>query len=602
MTWARWIADAAVWHQVTQEACEMDRQRERELKDFGVVAGMKGGGDAGSLPDSTRRSYRLKYAETLAALAVATDDLAGGVRGIGGEAAGSAPETRIRSVSILDTYRRGKAMGVIRTDDTISSSATDSDGRTTAATPASGGGSSSASGSAMGREPKGTPSAKATTAAWKGLGEVGGSLMSMRDSEITRLRRAYARSELSRGEMRRCLKVLVVQLREGEDRTGSLLAEREALEHDMAEKEARLEQKEAAMLEEAKLAQTEAQMTEELVASLRLENRALQAALERLRLDFREERGSHSGSKGGGILGIVTGGRSKRSGPISANKGVLSEQFLPPRPTSSSSQHGQLRNSSVHGDGQFLSLGSHHRKYSPTMAVTEPTSAISAAVTARVPNGSSGLGGPGGSDVLSAASTPTSLNPDDKSNKGSASRMLGPAGVVMTHWDAGEHCEMMGKRGVVPEDAGTSPWVLNIDEAWKSPVRPPQQILSSLLEALDSMVAATSTTTASGSVSDAIATLVSADSAAFRDWSRRTEELQGAPPPEMVDCQPGQKAFTEGCLKLLKAHTSIVLGKHAEELSTREQARMAYAIGGDIYTIERLSMHVETLTAGGLTE
>lgn len=46
MTWARWIADAAVWHQVTQEACEMDRQRERELKDFGVVAGMKGGGDA----------------------------------------------------------------------------------------------------------------------------------------------------------------------------------------------------------------------------------------------------------------------------------------------------------------------------------------------------------------------------------------------------------------------------------------------------------------------------------------------------------------------------------------------------------------------------
>lgn len=49
--------------------------------------------------------------------------------------------------------------------------------------------------------------------------------------------------------------------REGEDRTGSLLAEREALEHDMAEKEARLEQKEAAMLEEAKLAQTEAQMT-----------------------------------------------------------------------------------------------------------------------------------------------------------------------------------------------------------------------------------------------------------------------------------------------------------------------------------------------------
>lgn len=48
---------------------------------------------------------------------------------------------------------------------------------------------------------------------WKGLGEVGGSLMTMRDREITRLRRAYARSELSRGEMRRCLRALAVQLR-----------------------------------------------------------------------------------------------------------------------------------------------------------------------------------------------------------------------------------------------------------------------------------------------------------------------------------------------------------------------------------------------------
>lgn len=50
---------------------------------------------------------------------------------------------------------------------------------------------------------------------WKGLGEVGGSLMTMRDTEITRLRRAYARSELSRGEMRRCLRALAVQLRCG---------------------------------------------------------------------------------------------------------------------------------------------------------------------------------------------------------------------------------------------------------------------------------------------------------------------------------------------------------------------------------------------------
>lgn len=57
---------------------------------------------------------------------------------------------------------------------------------------------------------------------WKGLGEVGGSLMAMRDTEITRLRRAYVRSELSREEMRRCLRTLALQLRCALGRVGRL--------------------------------------------------------------------------------------------------------------------------------------------------------------------------------------------------------------------------------------------------------------------------------------------------------------------------------------------------------------------------------------------
>lgn len=47
--------------------------------------------------------------------------------------------------------------------------------------------------------------------------------------------------------------------REGEDRTGALVAEREALEYDMAEKEAQLAHKEEAMLEETKIAEAKAE-------------------------------------------------------------------------------------------------------------------------------------------------------------------------------------------------------------------------------------------------------------------------------------------------------------------------------------------------------
>lgn len=71
---------------------------------------------------------------------------------------------------------------------------------------------------------------------------------------------------------------------------------------------------------------------EELVASLQIENQALQAALERLRLDFHEERGlrekeaSEHAAKGKsklGILGMVSGrGRRTSTNPHGAKKEV----------------------------------------------------------------------------------------------------------------------------------------------------------------------------------------------------------------------------------------------------------------------------------------
>ncbi|CAN0557926.1 unnamed protein product, partial [Ectocarpus sp. 12 AP-2014] len=112
----------------------------------------------------------------------------------------------------------------------------------------------------------------------------------MRDSEISRLRRAYARSELSREEMKRCLRALAVQLREGEDRTGALMADREAALCKLTAKEEEFAKKEAVLEEGKARATAEVQQKEELVTSLQVENEALQAALERLRLDFQEER------------------------------------------------------------------------------------------------------------------------------------------------------------------------------------------------------------------------------------------------------------------------------------------------------------------------
>lgn len=54
--------------------------------------------------------------------------------------------------------------------------------------------------------------------------------------------------------------------------------------------------------------------------------------------------------------------------------------------------------------------------------------------------------------------------------------------------------------------------------------------------------------------------------------------------------------------QLLREHAAIVLHKEPEELTAREEARMAYAIGDGMYTIARLSAHLGALVAGLPTE
>lgn len=47
------------------------------------------------------------------------------------------------------------------------------------------------------------------------------------------------------------------------------------------------------------------------------------------------------------------------------------------------------------------------------------------------------------------------------------------------------------------------------------------------------------------------------DDMQFREWERMTEELQGVPRPEEVDL-PGDKTFTDGCLKVGTDHACEV--------------------------------------------
>lgn len=56
------------------------------------------------------------------------------------------------------------------------------------------------------------------------------------------------------------------------------------------------------------------------------------------------------------------------------------------------------------------------------------------------------------------------------------------------------------------------------------------------------------------------------------------------------------------CAQILRAHAAAVLRKEPEELTAREEGRMAYAIGDGVYTISRLCVHLNALLAGLPTE
>lgn len=128
-------------------------------------------------------------------------------------------------------------------------------------------------------------------------------------------------------------------------------------------------------------------------------------------------------------------------------------------------------------------------------------------------------------------------------------------------------------------------------QAWQGEVRPPLEVLAHLLEGLDEVREARPSATlliaaahtrdeqgarkvgggqeggegggaggeGGGQEAETEAARVAAAAAAkkkFEDWSRLTEELQSVPALESVDL-PGDKEFTEGCLKV---GSGLVLG------------------------------------------
>ncbi|CAM9824680.1 unnamed protein product [Scytosiphon promiscuus] len=476
--------------------------------------------------------------------------------------------------------------------------------------------------------------------------------MSMRDSEIARLRRAYARSELSREEMKRCLRALAVQLREGEDRTGALLADREAALYEIGVKETELAKKEA-LLEEGKArASAEVQRKEELVSSLQVENQALQAALERLRHDFQEERAlrlKHDRKS--------TPAAPQRSQPSTpARLGIMGRMSLTSRhgtPASSAAaaaavaareagaEGGGGRRSegrsigggrgasrpppktpTRHGDMAGPELHNHQARSTPRKGTrasmgrgARPGDAPPAIGTAGWDSNHGGIGSRHNYPVLSAATA-------------AAASSAAEAGVGAAEEGSQDHKEDTG------QDRLALPWILNTDQTWVGAVRPPHEVLAHLLDDLEGLKlthaggdgaagglrAMTPLVTPPGEGAGAEPDVVGAEAPggagqtaarggkgfmaeteAFVEWSHRTGELQRVPPLESVDL-PGEKKFTEGCLQLLSAHAAAVLHKEADQLTAREKARMAYAIGDGMYTIERLGAHLDALIAGLPTE
>lgn len=123
------------------------------------------------------------------------------------------------------------------------------------------------------------------------------------------------------------------------------------------------------------------------------------------------------------------------------------------------------------------------------------------------------------------------------------------------------------------------PWILNTDQVWVGAVRPALDVLEHLLASLEeikaSFSAASSAARAAGEEGkEADATegtgadatgrgIMSArgregfaTSTAFAEWSHGTGELQRIPALESVD-RPGEKEFTEGCLKVRGIRTFV---------------------------------------------
>eukprot|EP00903_Cladosiphon_okamuranus_P016533 g15252.t1 len=571
--------------------------------------------------DDAELSYRAKYAEALDALAAASGSLpnragratagddeglagsgAGIVRtrdgsgvggGVGRGAGGEAP-TGMKLRYILEKHRRRNPNGG------IGEAAAFSPGKAPPLPPRKNSLRSTfskrkgSSRSFLGKTKDGSPlkatatsfsssSSAAAEAVLKGLGEAGGALMSMRDSEISRLRRAYARSELSREEMKRCLRALAVQLREGEDRTGALLADREAVLYDIGAKEAEFAKKEALLEEDKARVAAEVQQKAELVSSLQVENKALQAAVERLRHDFQEERALRlqREKKAGG--GTSAPGGAPPTTPsrlgIMGRRSLKSRHSLPPDVSRTPSRHsGVLSGPGVHN---------HNARSTPH----------------RVPGRARPSGGVGAEAAAVAAAAAASAAGWESNHGGIGSRHSVPTMLEV-------------ESGVATEEGEPLPWVLNTDQTWEGAARPPQEVLAHLLDELDGIMAAAAGADAADSSDDATTPLVTppdesnggglardaaegggsrkierarrggggkgfvAETEAFIQWSHRTGELQKVPPLESVDL-PGEKRFTEGCLKLLSAHAAAVLHKEPGKLTTREEARMAYAIGDD---------------------
>lgn len=81
-------------------------------------------------------------------------------------------------------------------------------------------------------------------------------------------------------------------------------------------------------------------------------------------------------------------------------------------------------------------------------------------------------------------------------------------------------------------------------QTWVGAIRPPLQVLDHLLDGLEDVLALVGPWDEQGVLT----------SEAFAAWSSWTGELQRVPALESVDL-PGEKRFTEGCLKVKNRET-----------------------------------------------